>query len=573
MVMSMANSGLMQKEAYQLIQGKNPDGTLNPELEAMVDVVSLADYMILNFYAGNWDWDHHNWVAVRNRVTPGRGFQFFIWDAEHTVESLTANVLSENNDKCPSRLFQQLRQNEEFLRLFADRIQKFCFNNGPLTPASAAERWTKRAGQIEKAVIAESARWGDYRRDVHPYQTAGPFDLYNKEDHWLPQMNYVVNTYFPARTDVFISQLRKAKLFPAIDAPVFLLNGNSVFENKINPGDVMSLSSGNGIIWYTTDGSDPAVFDPVSGISSLAKMYINSVIITGSAHFKARILYNGVWSALSEQNFIVPDNYKDIKITEVHYHPVNQNEVQDSVFEFIELKNTGTSTIHLEGMQFIEGIRYRFPSECYLKPDEFIVLASNSNYFYERYHFMSFDQYNGHLDNGGEELVLLSAERDTLYSFAYDDENGWPESPDGEGRSLVPVEMDPTGNQRLPAFWRASWNIGGSPGTDDIYRSGRSSTEIISVFQNYPNPFRETTIIPYQLHKSASVKITVFNLSGKPVSILEYENKSLGFYRTEWNGTEQNGNKAPAGIYFYSIEATSAGKKIIVTGKALLIRN
>ncbi len=64
---------------------------------------------------------------------------------------------------------------------------------------------------------------------------------------------------------------------------------------------------------------------------------------------------------------------------------------------------------------------------------------------------MPFDQYNGHLDNSGEELVLLSAERDTLCSFAYDDENGWPESPDGEGRSLVPVEMDPTGNQRLPS--------------------------------------------------------------------------------------------------------------------------
>jgi len=39
----MANAGLMQNEAYQLIQGKNPDGTPNPELEAMVDVVSLAD--------------------------------------------------------------------------------------------------------------------------------------------------------------------------------------------------------------------------------------------------------------------------------------------------------------------------------------------------------------------------------------------------------------------------------------------------------------------------------------------------------------------------------------------------
>ena len=573
MVMSMANSGLMQKEAYHLIQGKNPDGTLNPELEAMVDVVSLADYMILNFYTGNWDWDHHNWVAVRNRVTPGRGFQFFIWDAEHTVESLTANVLSENNDRCPSRLFQQLRKNEDFLRLFADRVQKFCFGNGPLTPESAAERWIKRAGQIEKAVVAESARWGDYRRDVHPYQPVGPFELYNKEDHWLPQMDYVVNTYFPSRTDVFISQLRKAKLYPSSDAPVFLLNGNSVFENKVNPGDVMSLSSGNGVIWYTTDGSDPAVYDPVTGISAMARMYLSPVIITGSAHFKARVLLNGTWSALSEQNFIVPADLKDIKITEVHYHPANHNEVPDSVLEFIELKNTGNTTLCLEGIQFIEGIRYRFPSECYLKPNEFLVLASNSKYFYERYHFMPFDQYNGHLDNSGEELVLLSAEKDTICSFAYDDGNGWPESPDGEGKSLVPVELDPTGNQRLPQLWRASWNTGGSPGTDDIYRPVQAATEIISAFQNYPNPFRETTIIGYQLHKSASVKISVFNISGKPVSILKDENMSPGFYWTIWNGTEQNGKKAPAGLYFYRIEATGADSQSIVTLKALLIRN
>ncbi len=186
---------------------------------------------------------------------------------------------------------------------------------------------------------------------------------------------------------------------------------------------------------------------------------------------------------------------------------------------------------------------------------------------------MPFDQYNGHLDNSGEELVLLSAEKDTICSFAYDDGNGWPESPDGEGKSLVPVELDPTGNQRLPQLWRASWNTGGSPGTDDIYRPVQAATEIISAFQNYPNPFRETTIIGYQLHKSASVKISVFNISGKPVSILKDENMSPGFYRTIWNGTEQNGKKAPAGLYFYRIEATGADSQSIVTLKALLIRN
>ena len=571
-LIAMANAGLKQNDTYQAIRGNNPDGSPNPEIEALVDVVSLADYIILNFYGGNWDWDHHNWVAIRNRVTPGRGFKFFCWDAEHMVESVNANILNENNDKCPSRVFQQLRQNEEFIRLFADRVQKLCFNNGALTPASAAGRWALRASQIDKAVIAESARWGDYRRDVHQYLTAGPFDLYNKENYWIPQMNYMMNTYFPGRTDVFISQLRKANLYPAVDAPNYQLNGKPMTQNKVKPGDILTMSSGNGNIWYTIDGSDPAVYNPATGISSFAKMYISPLVIAESAHVKARTIYNGTWSALSELYVIVPADFSDLKITEIHYHPINQNEVQDSAFEFIELKNTGTSTLYLEGVQFTKGIRYRFPAESYLKPQEFVVLASNSRYFFELYHLMPFDQYNGQLDNGGEELVLLSSDGDTLSSLIYDDENDWPLSPDGDGKSLVPIEMNPTGDQKLPSSWRASYNIGGSPGSDDVYSSGKYSSEIITVYQNYPNPFSGITAIPYQLHTGASVKITVFNLSGKPVIILENKNELSGYYRTEWDGCDHTGSKVPTGIYFYRIEAISPRGKNIITKKMMLLR-
>ena len=385
-------------------------------------------------------------------------------------------------------------------------------------------------------------------------------------------MNYMMNTYFPGRTDVFISQLRKAKLFPSVDAPVFKLNGNPVFQNKVKPGDILSLSSGNGNIWYTTDGSDPAVYKPLAGISPSAKMYLSPIIITESAHLKARTFYNGTWSALSELSLMVAADFKDLKITEIHYHPVNQNKMQDSVFEFIELKNTGTSTLSLDGIKFTKGIRYRFPSESYLKPQEFVVLASDKKFFNSLYNFMPFDQYNGQLDNGGEELILLSPDRDTLSSLIYDDENDWPLSPDGDGKSLVPGEMNPSGDQKLPSSWRASYNIGGSPGADDIYSSGKSSSEIITVYQNYPNPFSEKTTIPYQLHFSASVKITVFNLSGKPVIILKKVNKLSGYYRTEWNGIDQNGSKVPTGIYFCRIEAISPGGKSTITKKIMLIR-
>jgi hypothetical protein len=46
-LVAMADAGLIGNDAYQFIRGNNPDGTPNPGIGAMVDVVSLADYMVL----------------------------------------------------------------------------------------------------------------------------------------------------------------------------------------------------------------------------------------------------------------------------------------------------------------------------------------------------------------------------------------------------------------------------------------------------------------------------------------------------------------------------------------------
>lgn len=260
-MMSMANRGLSDADDYQRIQGNNPDGTPNPDYEAYVDVISLIDYMLLNFYGGNTDWDHHNWVSIRNRVNPGKGFQFFSWDAEHVLKELNQNVLNENNNNCPSGLFQRLAENDDFRRLFADRVQLHCFNGGVLTPEANLARWQNRANQINMAVIAESARWGDYRRDVHRWNEQGPFDLYDKQ-YWLDEQDYLINEYFPNRTNNFLTQLRLAGLFPNVQAPQFLLNNEPIEEKVIKPGDILSMTSTTGTIYYTIDGSDPLVSQP-----------------------------------------------------------------------------------------------------------------------------------------------------------------------------------------------------------------------------------------------------------------------------------------------------------------------
>jgi hypothetical protein len=299
-LMTTANSGLSTTAAYQKIQGKNPDGTPNPAYQPLVDVENLADYMLMNFYAGNNDWDHHNWVAARNKVEPGKGFKFFSWDAEHLFTTTTLDVTKEDNANCPSHLFTKLKDNAEFRILLADRIQKWFFNDGLLTPQSVVSRYLKRTVEIEKAILCESARWGDYRRDVHPRDNDN--DLYTPEKYWVKTLDWLTKTYFPPRTDLVINQLRLSGLYPWINAPEFTHKGGLI-SNELE----LEMNSATGTIYYSVNGIDPR---EVGGAIATTGVYsYNSPLkINGNGTVKARAKDGTRWSAMTEATFSFPDS-------------------------------------------------------------------------------------------------------------------------------------------------------------------------------------------------------------------------------------------------------------------------
>ena len=199
-MLSLANAGVTNATAFQAIA-------------EMLDLPAFIDYMLLNLYAANGDWDRHsNWYAARRRHPPGP-FHFFVWDGERTIERVEDNILATDDDQSPARLFQKLRENAEFRRQFAERVQRHLSGNGALTPAAAATRFHELADRLDTAIVAESARWGDYRRDAHPYKV-GPYALYTRDDHWRPEVQRLLKEYFPKRIAVVLQQFRDAGLFP-----------------------------------------------------------------------------------------------------------------------------------------------------------------------------------------------------------------------------------------------------------------------------------------------------------------------------------------------------------------------
>jgi hypothetical protein len=91
---------------------------------------------------------------------------------------------------------------------------------------------------------------------------------------------------------------------------------------------------------------------------------------------------------------------------------------------------------------------------------------------------------------------------------------------------------------------------------------------VFELSQNYPNPFNPITAIRYSLRRPSQVNITVFNLLGQEVKILENGFQSPGAYETTWDGTNRTGEQVASGIYFYRIKAGDN----VETRKMLLLK-
>ena len=182
---------------YNLLQGKDADGNPDPDLEPLLDIDAFIDYMLINQYGGNTDWDHHNWYAIRRRGPESLGFRFLCWDSEIILVNPNENVLGKNNGASfPTGIFHNLLQNEDFARRYLHRAKELLGDEGMLGEESVVAVWDSLYNTISTALYAEAARWGDYRRDVDRSTSA----LYTVDNTYMNERNRLLTQYFPVRS-------------------------------------------------------------------------------------------------------------------------------------------------------------------------------------------------------------------------------------------------------------------------------------------------------------------------------------------------------------------------------------
>ncbi|MDD3536059.1 MAG: T9SS type A sorting domain-containing protein [Candidatus Cloacimonetes bacterium] len=83
---------------------------------------------------------------------------------------------------------------------------------------------------------------------------------------------------------------------------------------------------------------------------------------------------------------------------------------------------------------------------------------------------------------------------------------------------------------------------------------------------NYPNPFNPETTISFDMPKAGNARVDVFNVKGQLVKTLFDGAALYGKNTLVWNGTDNNGNNVPSGVYFYRLNAngTSESRKMML---------
>ena len=72
----------------------------------------------------------------------------------------------------------------------------------------------------------------------------------------------------------------------------------------------------------------------------------------------------------------------------------------------------------------------------------------------------------------------------------------------------------------------------------------------------FPNPANPSATIVYELHRPATVRLSVFNLAGQLVkTLIGGERKAAGTYEVTWNGRDSGGQEVATGVYLYRLEA------------------
>ncbi len=73
---------------------------------------------------------------------------------------------------------------------------------------------------------------------------------------------------------------------------------------------------------------------------------------------------------------------------------------------------------------------------------------------------------------------------------------------------------------------------------------------VTQLYENFPDPFRKSTVISFELSESEKVTVEIYNCIGQKIRTLTEGKMDTGRHNISWNALDKYGKTVPSGVYF-----------------------
>lgn len=240
-----------------------------------------------------------------------------------------------------------------------------------------------------------------------------------------------------------------------------------------------------------------------------------------------------------------------IVINEINYN----SHVSFDTGDWIELYNPEGNPIDMSLWHFKNSAGttiYTFEEGTVMLPGDYKILCKDESSFTALYPAIDPIPADFNLSDAGDQIRLYDQNENLIDEVSYGVENPWSLYPNGNGPTLELIQA--TWDNNVAPSWRASFLPHGTPGgiNSDISQQLTLIEQEENNFQeyhNFPNPFRESTSIRFDVSTAGNVSLEIFNISGQLVHQKNEYYSAPGTYEFLWRPSGLR-----SGIYYYRLK-------------------
>jgi len=422
------------------------DAEVYDSVKTMMDMDNFVRYQAIEIFINNTDWPGNNVKFWRQR-DPGSRWRWFLFDIDfayggyrpytyNTLDNATkVNGHHYSNLPWATFLLRSLLENQSFRNDFINQLAELM--NFNFLPGPVIQRIDEMQEVVEPEVARHLNRWRNISMGT-----------------WRSKVE-LMRTFARRRADVMRGHIIEK----------FDLDTTALVRAEVDPEDGGTVSICSRLVsefpWegiYFEDIPIQLEAFPNNGYRFIGW--------TGDVEAEAPVISVDLQDTLQIIAAFEPDEgIGRVVINEINYHSPEDFDPGD----WIELYSLEDDVNLADWMLRDEDDEheFRFPGGTFISEGEYIVLTRDPDAFADR--FPHVERVVGGMDfglGGNDQVRLFNTLNVLVDSVAYDNEDPWPEEPDGQGPTLELI--DPFLSNDEPDNWRASLLSHGSPGLANL---------------------------------------------------------------------------------------------------------